>query len=368
MARIKMRKRKYLPILLICLLTVVAGVVVYGKYYATRNNKGVVSASNIYFDSDKLRKVTGITDIDAIAGNDDLLSKITVFTNSDSWAGGNLSLPFDVRNFQNNILVNDDNLDIKYKIEFVLLDDPIGAKYYVVDNQNMEHNLAAKGDKFATENTLKGGNRVSDSFSVKVVTDATDVFQAARVLVVAYPIEPDYIFRDTTADHEYRLIGIFKGHITEMEMSIGNKKFRVQTTYQDHLSSWKQDVLDLSGYIYNIKTIGDIISENQTTSKKQVKVTWNSKYLTLDNYDDYYVAALAHDDNILNDADPANDGDVYLSENTVDGVTYKSMLIDVLPYNSIDMTFYKTLEFNTEIAKTSTTRQWFEGLVDAELN
>ena len=94
----------------------------------------------------------------------------------------------------------------------------------------------------------------------------------------------------------------------------------------------------------------------------------NQGIFTKCNYDDYYVAALAHDDNILNDADPANDGDVYLSENTVDGVTYKSMLIDVLPYNSIDMTFYKTLEFNTEIAKTSTTRQWFEGLVDAELN
>ena len=352
--------------------------IVYGKYYASRNNKGIVVASNLYFGSDKLKKSIGITNIDDIVGNNEMINKINVFTNSGSWATTNLPLSFDIRNYDNNILYNENKLDIEYKIECVLLDEPIGAKYSIVSSDGTVYRLDNIGSKVELTGSLKGGTLRSDTFAVQISMVSQEVYKAARVLVMAYPISPDYVYKDKDDNQEYRLLGIFQGHITDVKMSIDSAKFKVQDNEQYNDSKWKNLVTDLSGYVYNIKTIGDVVTDEETASKQEIKVTWNTNYLTIDEYDESYLAAKEHDEK----AKQAAIAEAEAKGEPTDNVTYDkylidngdgtmSMIISVLPYYSIDITFYRTADFKSALNSqpaNATGRKWFEDLVTTIMN
>lgn len=374
----KKKIRRIAGILLVCIALAGITGIVYGKYYASRNNKGIVVASNLYFGSDKLKKSTGITNIDDIVGNDEMINKINVFTNSGSWATTNLPLSFDIRNYDNNILYNENKLDIEYKIECVLLDEPIGAKYSIVSSDGTVYRLDNKGSKVELTGSLKGGTLSSDTFAVQISMVSQEVYKAARVLVMAYPISPDYVYKDKDDNQEYRLLGIFQGHITDVKMSIDSAKFKVQDNEQYNDSKWKDLVTDLSGYVYNIKTIGDVVTDEETASKQEIKVTWNTNYLTIDEYDESYLAAKEHDDK----AKQAAIAEAEAKGEPTDNVTYDkylidngdgtmSMIISVLPYYSIDITFYRTADFKSALNSqpaNATGRKWFEDLVTTVMN
>lgn len=333
---------------------------VWGKYYASRYNKGIAVASNLYFNSDKLIKSTGITDIDEIINDSESINKISVFTNNGSWASGELLLNFDIRNYDNNILYNENNLNIGYRIEFVLLDEPIGAEYRIVDSNNEDHILSRKGSKISFEETTVGGSLDSDMYGIRMTMTSKTDFEAARVLVLAYPISPDYVYREMSVEQEYRLLGIFQGHPTDLRISIEEACFKVQKD-NEYASKWKSKIEDLSGYIYNIKTAGDVVLDANTASGQEAVVTWDNRYVTIDKYNENYVYALEHDKDL-----PEDSQDRYIK---TDG-NYTSMTIMVLPYTSIEITYYKTEEFNSEFSKQSVSaagRQWFEELVTAKM-
>lgn len=336
---------------------------VLGKYYASRYNKGIAVASNLYFNSDKLIKSTGITDIDEIIKDSDSINKISVFTNNGSWATGELLLNFDIRNFDNNILYNEKDLNIEYRIEFVLLDEPTGAEYSILDggNGNQVYPLSGKGSKVSLEGKTVGGKLDSDMYGVQMRMTSKDDFRAARVLVLAYPISPDYIYRDPADAQEYRLLGIFQGHPTDLNISIEEACFKVQKD-NGYESAWKSKVEDLSGYIYNIKTAGDVVIDDRTATRQEAVVTWDNRFVTIDKYDENYLYAVKHDADL-----PADSEERYIKE---DG-DHTSMTIMVLPYTSIDITFYKTEIFNSQLsiqpADGTEGRSWFEGLVTTKM-
>lgn len=360
-------KKRNIFILCIC-LCVFAGlsftlVNVIGKYYASRYNKGIAVASNLYFNSDKLIKSTGITDIDEIIKDSESINKISVFTNNGSWASGDLLLNFDIRNYDNNILFNEKDLNIGYRIEFVLLDEPAGAEYSILDgvNGNQVYPLSGKGSKVSLEGKTVGGKLDSGMYGVQMRMISKNDFKAARVLVLAYPISPDYIYREPSNAQEYRLLGIFQGHPTDLNITIEEACFKVQKDIE-YESKWKSKVEDLSGYIYNIKTAGDVVLDNNTATRQEAVVTWDNRYVTIDKYDENYLYAIKHDEDL-----PADSDDRYLKE---DG-DHTSMTIMVLPYTSIDMTFYKTENFNAQLsiqpAEGTEGRNWFEGLVTTKM-
>lgn len=340
---------------------------ILGKYYAARYNKGIAVASNLYFNSDKLSKSTGITDINTILNDNDTLNKINVFTNSGSWSSGDLLLSFNIRNYDNNILYNEKNLNIGYKIHFVLLDEPVGAEYSIVGSDNVSHPLVSKGDKVELEGTTIGGSLYADIYGIHLRMTSKADYKAARVLVLAYPVSPDYVYRNVNDNQEYRLLGIFQGHPTDMQISIENACFKVQDDNGYNDSTWKEKVKDLSGYIYNIKTAGDVVLDSNTATKQQAVVTWDNRYLTIDLYDENYQYALEHDKAIINDDNPNNDRDTFIKK---DG-NYTSMTIMVLPYTSIDITYYKTENFDSELqtqaVNNAAGKAWFEGLVTARI-
>lgn len=334
---------------------------IFGKYYAARYNKGIAVASNLYFNSDKLTKSTGITDIDSIINDDDSIRKINVFTNSGSWSSGDLLLSFDIRNYDNNILYNEKELNIGYKVHFVLLDEPEGAEYSVVSSDNVSYPLSDKGSSVELEGMTVGGSLDADIYGIQVRMTSQENYKAARVLVLAYPVSPDYVYRDTQDNQEYRLLGIFQGHPTDMQISIENACFKVQEASGYNDSTWRSMVEDLSGYIYNIKTAGDVVLDNNTAAKQEAVVTWDNRYVTIDKYDENYQYALEHDMQV------ADESEKYIQVNG----DYTSMTIMVLPYTSIDMTYYKTENFHSELqaqaSDSAKGKAWFEGLVTARI-
>lgn len=362
-----MRKKKNIFILCMCIFVcAIAGLSytltsVLGKYYASRFNKGVAVASNVYFNSDKLVKSTGITDIGDIINDSDSINKINVFTNSGSWASGNLLLNFDIRNFDNSILYNESNLDIGYNIEFVLLDEPLGAQYEIIPPEGDRQLLAEKGSRISMEGTIVGGRLDSKMYGISMTMTSRDDFKAARVLVLAYPVSPGYVYRDKAEPQEYRLLGIFQGHPTDLNITIEEACFKVQKDV-GYETACKSKIEDLSGYIYNIKTAGDVVLDDKTAVRQEAVVTWDDRYVTIDKYNDYYNYAIEHDKKAEEEGSPER----YLKKEG----DKTSMTILVLPYSSIEITYYKTegfnKEFNAQFAGTQG-REWFENLVTARM-
>lgn len=355
--------RKYLFLLVIVVIGIVgSSMVVYSKYYASRFNKGIAVASNLYFSSDKLKNSTGHTDVNEIVNDPETLNKITVFTNSGSWSSGNIQLTFAIRNYQNNILHNEKGLDISYKIHYVMIDEPVGAEYYVVDKDGIYHRLENQGDTWEGEGTVVGGSLDSDGYGVMVrLTGTTEEYEPGRVLVIAYPMSPSYIFRETNEDQEYRLLGMFEAHTTDMKISIESAKFVVQDTETYQTSTWKTLVTDLNAYIYNIKTVGDVVLDENSATKQVAVVTWNNRYLSIDEYDDNYLYAKEQDESL----GLSGDDRYYIEDGEM-----SSMKIMILPYTSINMTFYKTSDFDQALKdapNNSVGQIWFENLVKAEI-
>lgn len=307
---------------------------VYGKYYASRNNKGIAIASNLYFNSDKLTKIDKlidtatedwVTDINWI--KDNLSDRIMVYTNNERWSNGYYDFDILIQNYDSNILYNEADMDVGYKVEFILLDEPVGANYSIVDN-GQTYPLTT--DSVVTlEGSLAGGTLNTHTYKIRMtLTDTIDNYEKARVLAIAYPNSPDYL--EKSENQPFLMAGVFAGTASNMELSIASQNFQVVEDNDDFDANHVNYINDLAGYIYNIKTEGDVIKNADTAIKQEIIVKWKSDYLNISQYDEYYDAGR-------------------MTTGVEDGVNYTYMTIDVLPYTSINLTFYKTDKFITEM-------------------
>lgn len=353
--------RMYLGMAIVVVCVVLCSYNMYAKYYASRYNKGVTVASNLYFGSDKLKRAIGHTDINELLSDRDEIDKLSIITNEGSWSSGTLRMSFEIQNFDNSILYNDSNLDIDYKVKFVLLDAQQGAKYYAVAPDNTKKELDTVNKPVEFEGTIKGGTLAADTYGIDVEMVSSADYKESRVLVMAYPVSPKYIYRPESENQEYRLLGIFQGHTTQAEISIESARFKVQDDTGYDSTTWKNMVSDLSGYIYNVKTVGDALVDNSTASGQQLRITWDKRYVQIDVSDENYLYALEHDADLLPDSP-----DRYYKEED----DYASLIIRILPYSSIDITFYKSADFNAALTlqpADDSGREWFENLVIAEM-
>lgn len=340
---LKNRKKKKIgkkQIFIICTL-IMAGIgliyqmsLVYAKYYASRNNKGIAIASNLYFNSDKLTKIDRLidtaaedwkTDIKWIKEN--LSDRIMVYTNNERWSNGYYDFDILIQNYDSNILYNEADMDVGYKVEFILLDEPKGATYSIVDNGQT---YPLTYDEVVTlEGNLKGGTLNTNTYKIRMtLTDTIDNYTKSRVLAIAYPNSPDYL--EKSENQPFLMAGVFAGTASNMELSIASQNFQVVDEYDDFDTNHVNYINDLAGYIYNIKTEGDVIKNADTAIKQEIIVKWKSDYLNISQYDEYYDASR-------------------ITTGVEDGVNYSYMTIDVLPYTSINLTFYKTDKFIAEM-------------------
>ncbi|MBQ8079300.1 MAG: hypothetical protein IJ236_05045, partial [Oscillospiraceae bacterium] len=342
-----------------------SGGIVFAKYYSVNFREGISVASGLYFDSDKMETVTGTTvDLEYIKENE--ADALPINVNTSKWTGGaDTIFDIEVRNYENHLLYNDANLDVEYAIRFVLLDVPTGANYYIRKMENGEewqtlYEENADGTVAVPTDTngigftgaLPGGTLSQDTYRLMIQMVDPERYEAgsqARVLAVAYPTAPDYVKNDD--NQQNRLLGIFQGVYSEISLSVESAAFQVQSE-SDYETNWQERVNDLSGLLYNIKTKGDVVTDDSSISiKPQVIIRWRGEYLKISEYDEYYLAAKLDD--------PAGIG-------TYTDGAWTCMKVSAMPYTSIDVTFYKTDLFMTEMTAGTLTKTDFEGLVTAE--
>ena len=349
----KNKIKKLLISFLVLAVCIVTGTVV-AKYYSSKYRPGIAVASGFYFNSNRLLKVPGDTrDITAIN-----TTGMMVNVNGDKWSGGNLYFDIEIRNYDNNLLFNDSNLNVGYEICFYLLGEPVGATYYAQDIDGTEKMLSADHVVKFNNGYLPGGTLSKDSYRIRINLTNGNIYEPVKVLVVAYPTSPDYLAN--TQNQEQRLVGLFEGVYSETYMQVEDAYFLVEddTDYND--SSWSDKVEDLSGLIFNIKTKGDVVTDENNAVKQEAIVRWQSNYIEISEYDEYYIAAKERQAAIS-----AGEEDYIWTETDEAGNVWTYMKIEILPYTNVNITFYKTEQFLSDFENGIITKDKFENLADA---
>lgn len=346
------KKRIKMLCAIIVVLTLCTALTVTAKYYAAKNNKGIAVASGLYFNSNYLTKISG--GIASMNMTEEMIKEIPVTINSKMWTSNTYTFYVEIRNFDNNLLYNDANLNLEYTIAFKLLDAPQGATYkvsYVSSVESAAKLLSAENEIKFTGHEIKGGQALADKYKIEIAMDGGE-YSASRILIMAFPTAPDYV---KNSAQEMRLLGILKSEHTSSELKIEEQGFIAANKYAaGNEDAWRKVIDELSGFVYNIKTIGDVISQDANAVKGKLKIKWNSKMLTINQFDHYYINA---------DTEKGTETDE-------DGITWNYMLVKVLPYSNIQATFYQTDAFRASMNAgdgTKMTSKEFEGLVFAEI-
>lgn len=320
--------------------------VAFAKYYAKRDNKGVSVASGLYFNSNCISNVAG--DIDIPLDQIDL-QKAPGYVNPE---GGSIFY-LDIRNYDNHLLYNELYLDVEYTISFLKINGETASVEYTDDDGNNVRTVLEDGKEFTlTGREIEGGAARYHSYIIKTenAVDGSD----AKVLVMAYPTAPDYV---AVAAEDMRLLGVLTAQPKDVKVGIDKAGFLIEDT-SEYESDWKNTVETMSGLVYTIQTNGDDVSSSGAV-KGELKVTWNSKMLDINQYDTYYQEAL--------DAIKKGDTDAIVTNGD-----YKTMTIKVLPYANVRITFYKTADFvayfdDNDSMTTDMTQSEFENYVKATL-
>lgn len=349
--KIRHRRAAILSVAVLAAAGCLMGGISYAKYYASKYRQGIAVASGLYFNSNKLYTNQG--DTTNIAAID--TSGIMVNVNDRRWTGGDLKFNIEIRNYDNNLLFNDSNLNVEYEICFMLVEDPTGATYSVGKMENgtvtdVQQMTRAKQVVKFTGGRLDGGtlNREMYELTLHMDPDGQEIYNGARVLVVAYPTAPDYLY--DAKNQQHRLVGLFQGVYSDAEMTVDTADFTVQSE-DDYTADWRSAVQDLAGLVFNVRTIGDVVANEDNAVKQEAVMRWNSDYLTISQYDEAYRAA------------SERPGDIWTE--VKDGHNWTYMKIKALPYTSVNVTFYKTQAFINAFG--SMTKEEFENLADANM-
>lgn len=347
------RKMAMLAVLAVVVVGICGGVA-FAKYYDAKYRPGVSVASGLYFNSNKLLKNPGQTKDIMKIDTDNMMVNV----NSDKWSSGNLYFDVEIQNYDNNLLYNDENLNVSYEICFTLLETPAGADYYVQDVDGTEHTLAKGKVVKLNQGYLAGGTRNQDTYRIRINLRDVAAYNGARVLAVAYPTSPDYLYDEE--EQQNRLTGIFQGVYSENEMRVENAFFLVEEDADYNELTWKDKVTDLSGLIFNIKTIGSIVTDDNNAAKQEAIVRWRSDYISISQYDACYIEAQEKQAS----KSPSEEDYIWTAADT-EGKQWTYMRIEVLPYTNVNITFYKTEKFLEEFKKDMIDRAMFEGMAEA---
>lgn len=335
---------------LACLFLAGVSLTVYSKYYKTGYNKGMAIASGFYFSSNYMAavdEIKGLSMEEIAAGYTDL---IIVSANRDAWKGTD-AFPFNIEiwNYDNQLLYNDKDLNVEYKVSFMLLEEPQGATYTVSDGKN-SYPLEwknGKGSVVEVTGKLAGGMPRVDTYTLTVGMQTPADYVPAGVLMVAYPTGPDYL-----KDTRY-IAGIVKANYEDREFKIeSGTGFTVSKT-QEYKDNWKEAIEKESGFVYQLITSGNYTGSETTATRKKIKLMWDSDMFKINENDDYYQSV-------------KGTGQYYsVVEN---GVNWQVMEIEVLPYASLKFVFFRNDGFKSKIAAMADTdSSGFEESVKVEV-
>lgn len=348
---IKVNKRFRIVIaMLACLIFAGASLTVYSKYYKTGYNKGMAIASGFYFSSNymaSLDEIKGLT-MEEIAEN--YLDSIIISANRTAWQGEDAySFQVEIRNYDNQLLYNDRDLNVEYQVNFMLLEEPQGATYTVKSADGKTQTLVwqnGKGSVASFTGKLAGGVLKADIYELIVGKTADgSAYVPSNVLMVAYPTGPDYLINT-----KY-IAGIVKANYEEREFKIeSGTGFTVSKT-TDYETDWKAAIEKESGFVYQLITSGKFTGSEVAATRKKIRLKWNSDMFKINENDDYYLSVKGTDQ--------------CYSEND-NGINWQVMEIEVLPYASLKFVFFRNNGFETKVAAMSDSSE-FEDSIKVEV-
>lgn len=313
--------------------------VAMAKYYAKRDNKGVSTASGLYFNSNCISNVAG----DTYSENHQELAKIDLSTVPgyvNPEGGSNFYL--DICNYDNHLLYNELYLDVEYTICFLKLEGKSASVEYKNDAGESVVQTLTDGQVFTlSDQEIEGGAARFDTYIIRTTNE--DDGPDAKVLVMAYPTAPDYV---AAATEKMRLIGTLQAQPQNVKVGIDSNGFEVLNNLSDG-DDWHSAVEKISGLVYNIKTNGDDVTSGVV--KGELEVTWNYEMLDINQYDTHYLDAVKKGTIITDTTNKT-----------------KTMTVKVLPYANVKVTFYKTNAFVTAF-KSTMTKEELEGFVSVRL-
>lgn len=295
--------------LITLVLLCAAGGNLFAKYYAGQKNKGVATASSLYFDSNVLKKVKDAADT----------SDYPAIFNKETWNGsGPCKIDVDIRNYANQLLYNDKNLDITYEISFQLIGTSDGGVYNVTDGKETKSISDSESVTF-TNRILKGGKQSYDRFQVSVTRpeneNSDSKYRSVGIRVTATPVSPSFV---TTSS---KLGGILYASMLSATYSLVSNFNQVTDTLENY-----------TGFPYTIS-----YTPGEDQAAHEIKIRWKNN-LEIDQFNPYYLKAK---ENGMN------------ADDTVDNVTWHSMKITMQPYSTIQIVFYRSSGFNDSSVKLS---------------
>lgn len=297
----QLHKRKFHAIMgfaISFVLLCFASGVLFAKYYAGSSNKGVATASSLYFSSNVLRNIGNAT------GNlDD--SSYPIIYNTEAWDGtGACNLDVQIRNYQNQLLYNDQNLDITYDITFELTEESDNGIYKVFDGTDT---FDITGGHTFKNVTLDGGVAKTDTYKISVTRPdeqkENTTYRSVGIRVTAIPVSPSYVTSSAS------LGGILYASMVSVQYKLDYNFDKVKS------------VDSFSGFPCTIT-----YTPGEDNVAHEVKITWNNK-LEIDQYNKYYLQAKAAG-----------------SLQVTDDSSY--IILTMEPYSAVDVTFYRTSNFN----------------------
>lgn len=289
----------------------------FAKYYANNSNKGVTAAADYYFSSDVLDKAVSVTD-DVEVWKD--------VYNTAAWDGKSAyDFEVKIRNYQNQLLYNSENLDITYQITFELLDSDEGS-YSVAYGAGTYQTL--EKDKLVTfTQEIKGGTAKADTFKVRFEAPAnpTETYQSPGIQVVAEIIGPDFLAKTPT-----KIGGVLHVGIVKADYSLeGKYDFSISSTDTTWSDDEKAVVNGMAAFPYTIS-----YTPGTDNAAHKIRISWKNEWLELDHFNENY-------ENVVKDGETS-----YIE-------------VYIQPKEKIKLAFYRTDEFDLNVV----TPEMFRGLI-----
>lgn len=290
----------------------------FAKYYANNSNKGVTAAANYYFSSDVLDEAVNVTDEGVEEWKD--------VYNTAAWDGMS-SYIFDVkiRNYQNQLLYNSENLNISYRITFQLLEDDGGS--YSVAYGSGSYQALEEGQLVTFTQEITGGMAKADTFKVQfnAPEGVDETYQSPGIQVVAEITGPDFLAKTQT-----KIGGVLHVGIVKADYSLEGKYDFTVSSIDSEWSTDKKAVVDgMAAFPYTIS-----YTPGSDNAAHKIRISWKNEWLDLDHFNENY-------ENIV----------------TEDGISYIEVYIQ--PKEKIKLAFYRTDDFDLSVV----TPEMFRGLI-----
>ncbi len=319
--------------IVVCVLVLVLfGGNAIAKYYSLQKQKGVAVASDFHFSSDILKN--GMT-LNAQGVPETIIS----YVKGNGWSegGGTSTIRFQIQNYQNRLLYNDADIEIHYDVYAMLKEaDTSGIKYALQSGEKTVEitEFTTPTVVFANQ-ILAGGEMLEQHYNLIYDNTVKSETVPKEVYVWVVPTSPTYM--DPNLYMRGASLSVVGGSVAFSFLD----GFSIPLQASDDLLTEAEKNLINSqiGLVYNISTSG-IYEESVNKDVVPVRLKWNSRYVEMDKFSEFYQNA------------------------TADANGWKTIDIDFQTYSSNDIIFYRTKEFS--FTSVSTPNE-FLNLVQVEL-